>query len=142
MAQLIVTSSLGTSVPIRRNDSIAHGVVSLAPLISEYSGHRGVFFSFLPGETMTNVITNMGISHVRIATPAAFPNVLKLVGTSDKRDLRFHKLKYFKNERVELKLLNKHIPDSVRGRLSGRLDLPCRMSRYGVLSILMPKQTE
>ena len=91
---------------------------------------------------MTNVITNMGISHVRIATPAAFPNVLKLVGTSDKRDLRFHKLKYFKNERVELKLLNKHIPDSVRGRLSGRLDLPCRMSRYGVLSILMPKQTE
>ena len=142
MAQIIETSSQGNRGGIRRNDTIAQGIVDVAPLFTEYSGYRGVFFRFHRGLEVTNVITNMDINYVRIATPAAFPNFLKLIGASDKRDLRCHKFKFFEKGDVELSLLNKHIPESVRGRLSGRLELPCRMSRYGVLSILMPKQTE
>ncbi|WP_409645507.1 hypothetical protein [Sphingorhabdus sp.] len=140
MAQLTETSSQGTNAPIRRDDTIAHGSVGVDPLLSAHGVYKGVVFSFRRREWVTNVIIGEDINYVRIATPAAFPNVLKLIGTSDDRDLRSHKLKFYENEKVELKLLNKHIPESIRGRLSGRLDLPCRISRHGVLSILMPKQ--
>lgn len=142
MVHLVEASNQDVGLATMLNDIEIEDFVHVSPLLTKHGEYKGLVFSLLPNQEMALAIISKGINYVQIATPAAFPNVLKLIGTFDHCDPRSFEFRHYKNGRVELSLLDKQIPETFRCRLSGNLRLPCRLSRHGVLSVLTSKRVD